>query len=141
MRPAEKADLDAIVAYDSACTPADRPRFLAHWLTASGHRAFVRVGEGHLTGYAVLRPARDCLRVGPLFADTNEDADALFAALTTEAAGQEIAIDVPEPNTAAVALAERAGLTPSFETARMYTGPVRAFAHERVYGVTTLELG
>lgn len=30
---------------------------------------------------------------------------------------------------------------PSFETARMYTGPVRPFARERVYGITTLELG
>jgi GNAT superfamily N-acetyltransferase len=141
VRPAEKADMEAIAAYDSACCPADRPRFLEHWLTAPGHRAFVRRAEGRLTGYAVIRPARDSLRVGPLFADTAEDADALFAALTAEAAGREIAIDVPEPNRAAVALVERAGLTPSFETARMYTGPVRAFAEERVYGVTTLELG
>ncbi|MDT0463770.1 GNAT family N-acetyltransferase [Streptomyces gibsoniae] len=141
VRPAEKADLDAVTAYDSACCPADRPRFLEHWLTAPGHRVLVR-GEGdRLTGYAVIRPAHDALRIGPLFADTAEDADALFSALSAEAAGREIAIDVPEPNSAAVALAERAGLTPSFETARMYTGPVRPFASERVYGVTTLELG
>ncbi|MFJ5533041.1 GNAT family N-acetyltransferase [Streptomyces sp. NPDC093261] len=141
VRPAEKADLDAVTAYDGACYPADRPRFLDHWLTTSGHRVLVRGDGERLTGYAVLRPARDGLRVGPLFADTTEDAEALFAALGGEAAGREIAIDVPEPNTAAVALAERAGLTPSFETARMYTGPVRPFASERVYGVTTLELG
>ncbi|MGW1161461.1 GNAT family N-acetyltransferase [Streptomyces sp. NPDC002513] len=141
VRPAEKADLDAVTAYDSDCCPAARPRFLEHWLTAPGHRVLVRGEGGRLTGYAVLRPARDALRIGPLFADTAEDADALFAALSAEAAGQEIAIDVPEPHTAAVALAERAGLTPSFETARMYTGPVRPFATERVYGVTTLELG
>jgi hypothetical protein len=48
---------------------------------------------------------------------------------------------VPEPNTAAVALVEEYGLRPSFETARMYTGPVRPYAAERVFGVTTLELG
>ncbi|MFE0331552.1 GNAT family N-acetyltransferase [Streptomyces sp. NPDC058960] len=141
VRPAEKADFDAIAAYDSACCPADRPGFLKHWLTTPGHRVFVRPGDGRLTGYAVIRPARDGLRIGPLFADGAEDADALFAALAAEAAGREIAVDVPEPNTAAVTLAERAGLTPSFETARMYTGPVRSFAEERVYGVTTLELG
>lgn len=141
VRPAEKSDLDAIAAYDGACHPADRPRFLSHWLTAPGHRVFVRLAEGRPAGYAAIRPAHDCLRIGPLFADTAEDAEALFAALAAEAAGQEIAIDVPEPNTAAVALAERSGLTPSFETARMYTGPVRPFAKERVYGVTTLELG
>ncbi|WP_055489638.1 GNAT family N-acetyltransferase [Streptomyces sp. TP-A0356] len=141
VRPAGKADIDAIAAYDSACCPADRPRFLDHWLTAPGHRVFVRVEDGRLTGYAVIRPAHDCLRIGPLFADTAEDADALFTALSAEAAGRRIAIDVPEPNTSAMTLAERSGLAPSFETARMYTGPVRPFAAERVYGVTTLELG
>ncbi|MGV9246325.1 GNAT family N-acetyltransferase [Streptomyces sp. NPDC003710] len=141
VRPAEKADLDSVIAYDSVCYPADRPRFLEHWLTAPEHRVFVRCEDDRLTGYAVIRPACDGLRIGPLFADTADDADALFTTLTARVAGRLVAIDVPEPNTAAVGLAERAGLTPSFETARMYTGPVRPFAAERVYGVTTLELG
>lgn len=141
VRPAGPADLAAITAYDSACYPADRPDFLAEWLTGPGHQAFVRRDGDRLTGYGVLRPARDGLRIGPLFADTAEDARALFAALTAEAAGREVAIDVPEPNAAGVALAEAAGFHASFETARMYTGPVRAHAQHRVFGVTTLELG
>ncbi|MFE6549441.1 GNAT family N-acetyltransferase [Streptomyces sp. NPDC057746] len=141
VHPAGKADLDAIADYDRACYPADRPGFLEHWLSARGHRVFVRLEGDRLTGYGVIRPARVGLRVGPLFADTVDDAGALLAACAGEAAGRELAVDVPETNTAGVALAERSGLTPSFETARMYTGPVRAFAGERVYGVTTLELG
>ncbi|MFF5403183.1 GNAT family N-acetyltransferase [Streptomyces misionensis] len=141
VRPATPGDLAAITAYDAACHPADRPRFLAEWLTTPGHRAFVRHEDGRLTGYAVLRPGHDALRVGPLLADTTEDARALFTALAAEAAGRELAVDVPEPNTDGIALAEAAGLTPSFETARMYTGPVRPHAQERVFGVTTLELG
>jgi GNAT superfamily N-acetyltransferase len=138
VRPADLADL---TAYDGACTPADRPRFLAHWLTGPGHHAVVRRTGGRVTGYGVIRPGHDALRIGPLFADTPEDARAVFAALTTEAAGREVAVDVPETNPAGVALAEEAGFTPSFETARMYTGPVRPYAQERVFGVTTLELG
>jgi len=147
VRPVRREDLAAITAYDALCTPADRPRFLEYWLTAPGHRAFVRVadgnrtGKGAITGYGVVRPGRDAPRIGPLFADTADDARALFAALTADAAGTEVAIDVPEPNSAAVALAEEAGFAPSFETARMYTGTVREFAGERVFGVTTLELG
>ncbi|MFE9994837.1 GNAT family N-acetyltransferase [Streptomyces avermitilis] len=139
VRPAEAADLAAVAAYDSACSPADRPRFLEHWLTGPGHRTFVRLVDGRLTGYGVVRPALDSLRVGPLFADSAEDARALFTALTADAG--EIAMDIPETNTAAVVLAREAGLTPSFETARMYTGPVRPFAANRVYGITSLELG
>ncbi|UUU36330.1 GNAT family N-acetyltransferase [Streptomyces sp. CA-210063] len=139
VRPVE--DAGSVAAYDSACHPADRPRFLEHWLTTGGHRALARVVDGRLTGYGVIRPGRDALRIGPLFADTAADARALFAGLAAEAAGRELAIDVPEPNAAAVALAEEYGLTPSFETARMYTGPIRPYAEERVFGVTTLELG
>ncbi|MGV9427894.1 GNAT family N-acetyltransferase [Streptomyces sp. NPDC003656] len=141
VRPAEAADLVAVTAYDSACSPADRPRFLAEWLTLPGHRAFVREDGGRLTGYGVIRPGHDCPRVGPLFADTADDARALLTALSAEVAGQQVAVDIPEPNKAAVALALDLGLAPSFETARMYTGPVREHALDRVFGVATLELG
>ncbi|MFJ8156385.1 GNAT family N-acetyltransferase [Streptomyces sp. NPDC094468] len=141
VRPARASDLPALTAYDGLCCPADRPRFLAAWLTAAGHRAFVRHDGDRVTGYGVIRPGHDCLRVGPLFADTAEDARALFTALMAHAAGAQVAVDVPETSTAGVALAEEAGFTPSFETARMYTGPVRDYALERVFGVTTLELG
>ncbi|WP_128429672.1 GNAT family N-acetyltransferase [Streptomyces cyaneus] len=141
VRVVRSDDIEDITVYDGTCTPAGRPRFLAHWLTGTGHHAVVRRTGGRVTGYGVIRPGHDCRRIGPLFADTAEDARALFAALTAEAAGREVAIDVPEPNAAGVALAEEAGFTPSFETARMYTGPVRPYAEERVFGVTTLELG
>ncbi|MYQ46171.1 GNAT family N-acetyltransferase [Streptomyces sp. SID4985] len=141
VRPAEAADLADVIAYDGACSPADRPRFLAEWLALPGHRAFVREDAGRLTGYGVIRPGHDCPRVGPLFADTADDARALVTALAGEFAGERIAVDIPEPNKAAVALALDLGLTPSFETARMYTGPVREHALDRVFGVATLELG
>ncbi|KUO15606.1 GNAT family N-acetyltransferase [Streptomyces dysideae] len=138
VRPEDLAD---ITAYDGGCTPADRPRFLAHWVTGAGHHAVVRRTGGRVTGFGVIRPGHDTPRIGPLFADTAEDARALFAALTAHEAGREVAIDVPETSAAGIALAEEAGFTPSFETARMYTGPVRPYAQERVFGVTTLELG
>ncbi|MGW0531147.1 GNAT family N-acetyltransferase [Streptomyces sp. NPDC003032] len=141
VRPVEAAGLDTLLAYDSSCLPADRPRFLETWVTAPGHRALTRVVDGRLTGYGVLRPGRDALRVGPLFADTRADAEALLDALVAEADGAPVAMDVPATNAEAVALAEARGMKPTFDTARMYTGPVREFAYERVFGVTSLELG
>ncbi|MEB8340299.1 GNAT family N-acetyltransferase [Streptomyces endophyticus] len=131
--------LAPLLAYDSACYPADRPRFLESWLTTEGHVVRARVVGGRVTGYGVLREGRDMPRIGPLFADTPDDARVLFDALAP--AGRPVGLDVPASNRAAVALAEGRGLEPGFETARMYTGPVRAFAEERVFGVTTLELG
>lgn len=139
--PVEAAGLRAITAYDAASYPADRPRFLESWLTAPGHRALARIVDGRVTGYGVLRPAQGVLRVGPLFADTRADAEELFDALTAETNGVPVVIDVPESQPHAVALAETRGMKPTFETARMYTGPVRELAEERIFGVTTLELG
>ncbi|MFG1665685.1 GNAT family N-acetyltransferase [Streptomyces sp. Y7] len=141
VRAVRPEDIEDITAYDGTCMPADRPGFLAHWLTGPGHHAVVRRAGDRVTGYGVIRPGQDCPRIGPLFADTPEAARAVFDALIADAAGGQVAIDVPETNAAGIALAEEAGLTPSFETARMYTGPVRPFAREHVFGVTTLELG
>lgn len=139
--PVEAAGLRAITAYDATCYPADRPRFLDSWLTTPGHRALARIVDGCVTGYGVLRPAHGALRVGPLFADTRADAEEIFDALTAEADGVPVIIDVPEIQPHAVALAEARGMKPTFPTARMYTGPVREMDHEKVFGVTTLELG
>ncbi|MFD9904398.1 GNAT family N-acetyltransferase [Streptomyces sp. NPDC059063] len=141
IRPVAELGEAAVAAYDNACYPADRPRFLRSWLTTPGHRALASVADGRVTGYGVLRPARDAARVGPLFADTRADAEALLDALTADLGGAPVGIDVPESNAEAVALAEGRGMKPTFATARMYTGPVRDFAQERVYGISTLELG
>lgn len=45
------------------------------------------------------------------------------------------------PNVKAVALAERHGLTPGFETARMYRGPAPDLPLDKTFGITTFELG
>lgn len=145
--PAAEAGLDVIGAYDGRCFPAERPVFLRRWLTAPGHIALAAMRDGELAGYGVIRPAPDFAKIGPLFADDAEVADALFGALVTglaEATGQqavEVALDVPEPTAAAVALAERYGMKPSFETARMYTGEVREIDLARVFGISSFELG
>ncbi|MEU0543559.1 GNAT family N-acetyltransferase [Nocardia sp. NPDC005978] len=141
VRTATAADTAALHRYDSGCMPADRPRFLGAWLAEPGHHTVVREQSGVLTGFGTVRPARDSLRVGPLFADSAEAAGQLLAGLGEFAAGRPLAIDVPLTNAVAVELAESAGLTPSFDTARMYTGPVRAHRQDRVFGATSLELG
>ena len=53
----------------------------------------------------------------------------------------EISLDTPEDNPAAVRLAERFGLQPVFETARMYRGPAPGLPLPRIFGITTFELG
>ena len=96
--------------------------------------------DGRLAAWGVIRPCRNGHKIGPLVADNREDAETVFAALIAHVDG-EVFLDVPQPNTQALALAEAHGLSPVFETARMYTGAIRELALERVFGVTTFELG
>jgi Acetyltransferase (GNAT) domain len=52
-----------------------------------------------------------------------------------------VILDVPEPNQTAMRLAERVGFAQVFETARMYAGPAPDLDVNRIYGVTSFELG
>ena len=52
-----------------------------------------------------------------------------------------IVIDVPETNPEALAMVGALGMEPSFEVARMYSGPVRDVDYGKMFGLTTLELG
>ncbi len=131
----------SIVAYDRALQPAPRERFLRTWLIPPGRRTLAYVEANSICGYGSVRQCRDGYKIGPLFADTPEIAEQLFAGLAGRLDGAPIFLDVPEPNTQAVALAKRHGLNPVFETARMYRGTAPALPLERTFGITTFELG
>ncbi|MFE0047360.1 GNAT family N-acetyltransferase [Streptomyces albireticuli] len=140
--PVTPAHLDAIAAYDQECFPADRRAFLTRWLTAPGHTAYAHLRDGEIAGYGVIRPARSGQRVGPLFADTEEGAEALLDALVAGVGeDEEVCVDVPEPHRAGHAVVTGRGLKASSHTVRMYTGVVPEVRAERGFGVTSLELG
>ncbi|MBM4791901.1 GNAT family N-acetyltransferase [Streptomyces sioyaensis] len=140
--PVTGAHLDAVAGYDRRCFPADRRAFVTRWLTAPGHTARVFLRDGAVAGYGVIRPARTGHRIGPLFADTTEAAEALFDALAATAGPDaEVFLDIPGPRHAAHTLATTRGLTPQSHTVRMYTGPVPPAEQERTFAVTSLELG
>jgi hypothetical protein len=76
-----------------------------------------------------------------LVAENRAAAEAVLAALLAGAGGSEIFLDVPCVNEDAVAVAQGLGLEPVFETARMYTDAIPPLRLERIFGVTTFELG
>jgi hypothetical protein len=140
--PLKDIPFAAIEADDATVFPAPRPAFLRAWLGASGHVGRALVRDGRLAGWGVIRPCRSGRKIGPLIADDRAAAEALLAALiSAEPGGGEIFLDAPAINGAAVALAESLGLAPVFETARMYTGEVPPLRLDRIFGVTTFELG
>jgi ribosomal protein S18 acetylase RimI-like enzyme len=130
-----------VAADDATVFPAPRSSFLRAWIGASGHLGCALVRDGKLVGWGVIRPCRTGRKIGPLVADDRAAAEAVLSALLAKAGGGEIFLDVPGINREAIALAESLGLAPVFETARMYTGAITPLRLERVFGVTSFELG
>jgi GNAT superfamily N-acetyltransferase len=130
-----------VEADDARVFPAPRTAFLRAWITARGHIGRALVRDGRLAAWGVIRPCRRGHKIGPLIADDRAPAEAVLAALVAAAGADEVFLDVPSVNRDALALAQGHGLAPVFETARMYTGAIRAVLLERVFGVTTFELG
>lgn len=130
-----------VEADDATVFPAPRSSFLRNWIGTPGHVGRALLRDGALAAWGVIRPCRQGRKIGPLVADDRTAAEAVLSALLAEAGGGEIFLDVPSVNREAVALAESFGLAPVFETARMYTGPIAPLRIERVFGVTSFELG
>ena len=147
-RPAGLVDLadvpaGALHAYDAAVFGCERRAFLDEWIAERPPgMALALTDRDGLRGYAVGRPCRIGVKIGPLFADDSDTADALFRGLAA-AAGDDtpLFLDVPEPNDEAESLARRYAMQPVFATARMYRGGAPAEDVGRVYGVTTFEFG
>jgi GNAT superfamily N-acetyltransferase len=133
--------LATLEAYDATVFPARRTAFLRAWIGAPGHVSCALMRDGGLAGWGVIRPCRSGRKIGPLVADGRASAEMVLSGLLARAGGGEIFLDVPSINRDAVALAQDLGLTPVFGTARMYTGAVPPLRLERVFGVTTFELG
>ena len=129
------APFEEIRDLDRQCFPARRDDFLRVWL-AQPNRSMVHRGGGCVDGYAVLRPCRSGAKVGPLFAYDMGAAVYLLATVSGP-----VQIDVPAVQADWLdALATR-GLEPGFRTKRMYRGALPTIRLDRVFGVSSLELG
>jgi len=131
-----------VETYDQAFFAARRRAFLQAWLNQRSGEGRGVMQRGKLVGYGVRRKCREGYKIGPLFADTAEVADTLYTALIADVdAAEPVFLDIPEVNPAALQLVQRHQMTAVFETARMYTGQSPRLPLERLYGVTSFELG
>jgi GNAT superfamily N-acetyltransferase len=139
--PLADIPFEQILEYDQTCFPAQRPAFLRAWISQPDALALGHLREGDLGGYGVVRRCGEGCKIGPLFANDPEAAKALYRHLAAFAAGGPLFLDAPENNPAAMAFVEQHEMTEVFGCARMYLGPTPDLAHDRIFGVTTFELG
>ncbi|HEY8218690.1 MAG TPA: GNAT family N-acetyltransferase, partial [Methylobacter sp.] len=140
--PLSELAFDDIYAYDKAFFSDNRRGFLKCWINQPQSTALGILRDNTLAGYGVIRICRTGFKVGPLFADSPQCAERLFSALKSHAPeGAPVFLDIPAVNAAAVDLVNRHNMTVSFETTRMYAGQVPDLPINRLFGVTTFELG
>jgi GNAT superfamily N-acetyltransferase len=133
--------LSLVSTDDATVFPGRRDAFWRAWIGSPGHVGRAIVHDGRLVAWGVMRPCRKGNKIGPLVADDRKAAEAVLGVLLAAADGGEIFLDIPSLNRDAIALAQDLRLVPVFETARMYTGEIPPLRLERVFGVTSLELG
>ena len=140
--PLADVDFDLLCQDDARVFPAPREAFLRCWTRMPGAAGLAWVEQGRLVGWGVVRPCREGHKIGPLVADRPEVARAIYQSLGARVPdGDAVFLDIPLPHAAAVALTQRQGLQRVFETARMYAGPEPRLALDRIYGITSFELG
>jgi hypothetical protein len=140
--PLSTLAFEEINNYDAPFFPAERTRFLQSWINQPNSAALGILRDGKLSGYGVIRACDNGFKIGPLIADSKEEAECLFLALKAHVpSGVPFFLDTPAVNPAALKLAEQHQMTVSFETVRMYLGQPPEFPARCLFGVTSFELG
>ena len=135
------ADVDRINIFDRGYFGYERKTFLQGWLAMKESRALQYVEAGETKGYGVVRKCQKGYKMGPLFADDYDIADQLFRAMSTFAKGESIFLDVPEINENGMKLAKSNNMKECFGCARMYYNQAPQLPYDKIFGVTSFELG
>jgi hypothetical protein len=127
--------------YDTDKFPAPRQQFLQMWLTMPNSLSLAKTENGKLLGWGMIRNCRKGYKIGPLFADNAIVADEILSTLLSKSNQSQVYFDIPEINQNALKLAEKYSMVKVFETARMYSQYTPDIGINKIYGITSFELG
>lgn len=139
--PLAQVPFSVLQVYDRTCFPAQRSDFLHAWINQADAKALAYMQNGHLQGYAVRRRCIEGHKIGPLFADNYAVAEQLFQALQADIADEAIYLDIMETNAEAQRLVHAYQMQPVFTTGRMYLKSKPELEEQKIFGITTFELG
>lgn len=134
-------DVESILSYDKECFGFSRPQFLLPWLKLEDGKTFKYVEEGKLKGFVFVRKANIGYKICPLFADDEVIAEELYKACLNSVVSEPLYLDIPMVNSAAINLVKKYNTTYVFECARMYYGKAPKVDINKIFGITTFELG
>lgn len=134
-------DEAALFALDLECFGVERKKFLKLWLNPTKSKTFTYTEKDTLLGFAVMRKCQTGFKIGPLFAENEKVAEALYERCLTEAIEEPVYLDIPLNNKAALSMVNKYKAGYVFECARMYYNIPPKTATAKVFGITSFELG
>ena len=141
-RPIDEESLADVLALDRECFGYDRSDFMRLWVEQPGAISLIALDpEDRFRGFAVARPCLSGYKLAPLFAADASSAFDLAHDLSSAVAGSEISVDVPENNASAITMAAELGLSQSMGCAQMYQGDPPDLPWDKVFAITSSELG
>lgn len=139
--PLSQVPFETLKAYDRLCFPAERNAFINAWINQADAKALGYIENEQLQGYTVRRKCIEGHKIGPLFADNFTIAERLYQALQQDIPGESLFIDIMETNSAAQRLADRYHMQEIFATGRMYLKGRPELDEQKIFAITTFELG
>jgi len=141
-RPVEQTDLKSLRAADRRATGASRDRFLDAWFAPTEtRRTLILTGDRPRPAYGTIRLCGEGAKIGPLAANTREDAAALLSALLRALPADPVFVDIASDAAAFRTLLQEWGFVPVFGTARMYLNGRPGTDEPAFWAGATLELG
>lgn len=139
--PTREIPFQSLVDYDTPLFGANRSQFLRLWLQMPNTWSYAKKLDDKLIGYGCIRQCSIGFKIGPLYANDFVTANEIFLALLVKSRGSSVFLDVPEINNEAMQLAQAYKLHRVFETARMYRGTPPRQDLNKIFGVSSFELG
>jgi ribosomal protein S18 acetylase RimI-like enzyme len=142
LRPWQTTDATAVEPLDIAAFGVSRRPLLAALARQSITALVLEPKPGSIAGFGFARAGSQALYIGPVVANSAEGGLALVEALITQNRGKMVYWDIPDPNEAAVSLAQRYGLTVQRPLVRMFLGETAtAGGPRRQFGIGGPEVG
>lgn len=139
--PITPEDYPRIREMDIECFGFDRWNFMQHWLAMPNLKTFKMVVNDRLLGFALMRKVDAGYKICPLFAEDFCVAEELYKACLNAAQNEPVYLDIPTTNLEAVCLIKKYDARYVFECARMYYGAAPALPINKIFGITSFELG
>lgn len=142
LRLALPADIAQLAEQDRAACGIDRRAFADAWFSQTPRRQTIVIADGpEVTGFATHRRCQSGVKVGPLYARSQADAQALLAARPLGPSPGPTVVDTTGSDTALAQLLKDHNFTACFETARMFKEAAPVCKVTEFQAIATMELG